>query len=208
MQGSKTKWERKEARRKMAVKTVHVNSMWKLIFAMTVVLCHRSNNLNPKVCQTMLICEYIKLAQPENGQSIHVIGVWVKLHAFSAFYAVCLASGRPSGQKNWVIRCWRGYLSRARCKWFAHGRWTSLCHCHPIILCFIKIQTGLTFLVPAYPGCPRKDAIKQVSGVLNCATDPNFMTFTLYISVCIWTSSTTCDYIRAFVIKTNNDNFY
>jgi len=29
------------------------------------------------------------------------------------------------------------------------------CHCHSIISCFIKIQIliGLTFLVPAYPGC-------------------------------------------------------
>jgi len=26
-----------------------------------------------------------------------------------------------------------------------------------------KIQTGLTFLVPAYPGCPRKEAVKRVS---------------------------------------------
>jgi len=34
------------------------------------------------------------------------------------------------------------------CKWF------SWCHCHPIISCFIKIQNGLTFLVPAYLGCP------------------------------------------------------
>jgi len=23
--------------------------------------------------------------------------------------------------KNWVMRCWRGYLSAARCKWFAYG---------------------------------------------------------------------------------------
>jgi len=36
------------------------------------------------------------------------------------------------------------------------------CQCQPIISCFIKIQDGLTFLVPAYPRCPRKDAIKQV----------------------------------------------
>jgi len=28
--------------------------------------------------------------------------------------------------------------------------WTSWCHCYPIISCFIKIQNGLTFLVPAY----------------------------------------------------------
>jgi len=25
-----------------------------------------------------------------------------------------------------------------------------------VISCFIKIQTGLTFLMPAYPGCPGK----------------------------------------------------
>jgi len=35
--------------------------------------------------------------------------------------------------------------------------WSSWCHCYPIISCFIKIQIGLTFLVLAYPGCPRKE---------------------------------------------------
>ena len=33
----------------------------------------------------------------------------------------------------------------------------------PTISCFIKIQNGLTFLVPAYPGCPGKETIKWVS---------------------------------------------
>jgi len=28
---------------------------------------------------------------------------------------------------------------------------------------FIKIQIGLTSLVPAYPGCPGKEAVKRVS---------------------------------------------
>jgi len=32
--------------------------------------------------------------------------------------------------------------------------WSSWCHCHPIISCFIKIQNGSAFLVLAYPGCP------------------------------------------------------
>jgi len=32
--------------------------------------------------------------------------------------------------------------------------WSSWCHCHPIISCFITIQIGLTFLVLAYPDCP------------------------------------------------------
>jgi len=34
--------------------------------------------------------------------------------------------------------------------------WSSQCQCHPIISCFIKIQIGLTFLVPAYSGSPGK----------------------------------------------------
>jgi len=63
--------------------------------------------------------------------------------------------------KNCVIRCWHRYLYGARCKWFAI--WSSWCHCHPIISCFIKIQNGLTFLVPVYPGCPGKEVIKWVS---------------------------------------------
>jgi len=33
----------------------------------------------------------------------------------------------------------------------------------PIISCFIKIQIDLTFLVPAYTGCPRKEATKWSS---------------------------------------------
>jgi len=35
---------------------------------------------------------------------------------------------------------------------------------NPIISCFIKIQTGLAFLVPGYPVCPGKEAVK-------CMTD-------------------------------------
>jgi len=33
----------------------------------------------------------------------------------------------------------------------------------PSFFDFIKIQNGLTFLVPAYTGCPGKVAIKQMS---------------------------------------------
>jgi len=33
----------------------------------------------------------------------------------------------------------------------------------PIISCFIKIQIGLTLIVPTYPSCPGKESIKRVS---------------------------------------------
>jgi len=45
--------------------------------------------------------------------------------------------------------------------------WASCCHCQPITSCIIKIQSGLTFLVLAYPGCPRKKAVKRVSACLS-----------------------------------------
>ena len=42
-----------------------------------------------------------------------------------------------------------------------------LIHCHRIISCFIKIQNGFTYRVPAYPGCPGKQAVKRLcDGVL------------------------------------------
>jgi len=41
--------------------------------------------------------------------------------------------------KSWVVRYWCGYLSGARCMW------SSWSHCHLIISCSSKIQTGLPF---------------------------------------------------------------
>jgi len=41
-----------------------------------------------------------------------------------AFSALMLLVGRQEGHpacKNWVVRYWCGYLSGARCKWFAYG---------------------------------------------------------------------------------------
>ena len=54
--------------------------------------------------------------------------------------------------------CWCGYLSRL----FAYGAVMPLPVQNPIISCLIYTQTGFTFLVPTYPGCPGKEAIKRV----------------------------------------------
>jgi len=55
---------------------------------------------------------------------------------------------------NWVMRCWREMQMICT--------WSCWCHCHPIISCCIKIQIGLTFLMPAYPGCSGKETVKQM----------------------------------------------
>ena len=42
----------------------------------------------------------------------------------TAFSTLTPLVGRQEGHpacKNWVVRYWRGYLSGARCKWFAYG---------------------------------------------------------------------------------------
>jgi len=60
-------------------------------------------------------------------------------------------------RKNWVMSVW---LSA----WWEMQMiciWSSWCHCHPIISCFIKIQTDLTLLGPAQHGCPGKEVIKR-----------------------------------------------
>jgi len=72
----------------------------------------------------------------------------------TAFSALTLLVGRPEEHpacKKWVMRCWNGYLSGVRCKWFAYGPADT--SATPLSLCFIKIQTGF---VPAYPSCPAK----------------------------------------------------
>ena len=60
--------------------------------------------------------------------------------------------------KNWVneVLEWLSLWSKVQMICL----WSSWCHCHPIISCFIKIQIGLTFLLPAYWSCPGKETIK------------------------------------------------
>ena len=50
--------------------------------------------------------------------------------------------------KNWVVGCWHGYLSCARCR-LAYGLWPygQWCHCHSPALASVKSRIGFTFLV-------------------------------------------------------------
>jgi len=78
------------------------------------------------------------------------------------FNTVGCVSGRASLlQKNWVMRYWHGYMSGARCKWFARGPGDATTTRSS--LSALKIQIGPSFPVPAYPGCPGKGAVKRVS---------------------------------------------
>ena len=73
----------------------------------------------------------------------------------------CWLGGRKGTQpvKNWVVGCWRGYLSGARCR-LAYGP-ADATATHSVS-CFSKIQIGFACLVPAHPGSPGQRAVKLV----------------------------------------------
>jgi len=78
-------------------------------------------------------------------------------------------------------RCWHGYLSVNDLHVVVQ-----LMPLPPFISCFSKIEIGSTFLVPAYPGCPRKEAIKWVCV---CYFEPSACVAAerLFYSICcIW----------------------
>ena len=72
----------------------------------------------------------------------------------------CWLGGRKSiwPVKNWVVGCWHGYWSGAKCR-LAYGPADSTA---THFSCFSKIQIGFTFLVPAHPGSPGQRAVKRV----------------------------------------------
>ena len=84
----------------------------------------------------------------------------------------CWLGGRKGIRpvKNWVVRCWHGYLSGARCRLAC----TQLMPLPLTVSCFSKIQIGFTFLVPAHPGSPGHRAVERVC-VCVCAVCNKFL---------------------------------
>jgi len=78
-----------------------------------------------------------------------------------------------------LVGCQEGHLACKKFEWWGvevvvcQERGTDCLHMvqlmplsseDPIISSLIQIQIDLTFLVPAYPGCPGKEADERVSG--------------------------------------------
>jgi len=84
-------------------------------------------------------------------------------------------------KRTWLVKNWSdemlawlmlAWLSDICLKQHASDL-SSWCHGHPIIYCFIRIQIGLSALLAACPGCPGKEAVRQVS-VCCCRMCPIF----------------------------------
>ena len=76
---------------------------------------------------------------------------------YSAFSALTLLVGQQEGhpackKQSGGVLAWLSCLER--------GADLQLMPLPLTVSCSSKIQIGFTFLVPAYPGCPRKEAVK------------------------------------------------
>ena len=118
-----------------------------------------------------------------------------------AFSALTLLVGHQEEHpacKNWMMSCWHGYLSGARCKWSAYGPADATAI--PSSLVSLNPE-WFTFLVPAYPACPGKEAVKWL--LCCCVCSPAVYMFSCFlldyqavlIVTCMWKVcySKTCD---------------
>jgi len=69
-----------------------------------------------------------------------------------------------------------------------------------IVSCFIKIQNGFTFLVPACSGFPRKEAVKWLSVLkgVSLLVLRYFCFFFSYISCFFCIFQLLCEFVRAY----------
>jgi len=77
-----------------------------------------------------------------------------------AFSALMLLVGRQEGHPACKNSEWWGAGVVICLERGADLHMTQLMPLPPTVSCSSKIQIGFTFLVPAYPGCPGKEAIK------------------------------------------------
>jgi len=83
----------------------------------------------------------------------------VNYHSFSALTLLVFCQEEHMGYKKFL---WWGAGVAICLKWGAGGlHVVQLMPLPSIVSCFIKIQIGAAILVPAYPGCPRKKAVKR-----------------------------------------------
>ena len=84
----------------------------------------------------------------------------IDLYFGFAFSALTLLVGRQEGHPACKKTEWWGAGMVICLEWGADLHMAQLMPLPLTVSCSSKIQIGFTFLVPAYPGCPGKEAVK------------------------------------------------
>ena len=152
---------------------------------------------SPQQCYLHCLCTLIKSQQLEKSRKLkrpnNAEQTTTHSNLSSTCLYVCILSGitvlwccwlgdRKGIQpvKNWVVRCWHGYLSGARCR-LAYG--PADAYCHSLSLAPVKSRLVFTFLVLAHLGSPGKRTVKRVC-VRVCVSE---ITFGRSIKCSYWT---------------------
>ena len=109
------------------------------------------NKLDPSSrFDTILVCCDRQAWKPDNSNYSTSI-------ALPSVLWSCWLGSRKGIQpvKCWVVRCWRGYQSGARCR-LENMHMAQRLPLPLTVSCFSKIQIGFTFLVPAHLVVPEK----------------------------------------------------
>ena len=85
----------------------------------------------------------------------------IDLYFGFAFSALMLLVGRQEGHPACKKTEWWGAGMVICLEWGADLHMAQLMPLPLTVSCSSKIQIGFTFLVPAYPGCPGKEAVKR-----------------------------------------------
>ena len=101
------------------------------------------------------------MASPGNQHCAIIVSAHFRslfLVSWNAFSALTLLVMRQEGHpacKNWVVGCWRGYLSRARCRLANGPADATATHC-------LLLQWNPDWFYLSGTGSPRKRAVKRV----------------------------------------------
>jgi len=133
------------------------------------------------------------------------------LHTLCTWKSISITCPGNICQESWLsgkglvreMSCPGNDLSRKRLSGKVIVRETSVkrCHCHPIISCFIKIHSGLTFLVLAYPSCPGKKGIKWCPSVCLINLKITWMLMLSNNSLIEWAMKYFCEHIKSRYIS-------
>jgi len=107
----------------------------------------------------------------------------------------CWLGGRKGVRpvKIWVVGCWHGYF-------LERGADLHMAQLMPLpltISCFIKIQIGFTFLVPADPGSPGQRAVERVCVWVICLCESGLANSS-WFSSCVWKKNFHMSVIMSF----------
>ena len=101
---------------------------------------HRITHTNYTESSTCILTEYGEWHFPNSTMWMCPTQIFADFSSKFAYSALTLLVGRQEEHptsKNWMIRCWCGYLSRARCRLFAYGPADATASQNPTISCLI-----------------------------------------------------------------------